>query len=154
MRVLSGIAALFFVYLALIPGGLIFSVWDSACSGGGCETSLLSRIAFTLLYGLCLAVVLGTAALFANHAVRGTLESQERLPTALLISAFVTGGATFVLFCVAYPLDGAAAGGLAGAGYLALRMRGRDGSGGGAGGGEPGRLNGHRPAVNGHRPHG
>ena len=126
MRVLAAIGALLFAYLALIPGGLIFSVWDSACSGGSCETSLLSRVAFTLLYGLCLAAVLGTAALFADHALRGTLATQQRLPRALLGTAFVAGGATFVLFCVAYPLGGAVAGGVAGVGYVALRVAGRD----------------------------
>lgn len=126
MRVLAGFGALLFAYLALIPGGLVFSVWDSACSGGSCETSLFSRLAFTVLYGLCLAAVLGTAALFADHALRGTLASQERLPRALLVSAFVIGGATFVLFCVAYPVGGALAAAVAALGYAALWLRGRD----------------------------
>ena len=125
MRVLAAIGALLFAYLALIPGGLILSVWDSACSGGSCETSLLSRLAFTVLYGLCLAAVLGSAAAFAGHALRGTLAGQERLSRALLVSAFVIGGATFILFCVAYPLGGALAGAVAAAGYTALRLRGR-----------------------------
>ena len=126
MRVLAAIGALLFAYLALIPGGLLVSVWDSACSGGSCETSLFSRLAFTVLYGLCLVAVLGSAAAFAGHALRGTLASQERLSRALLASAFVIGGATFVLFCVAYPLGGALAGAIAAAGYAALRLRGRD----------------------------
>ena len=40
-----------------------WSAWDSACSGGSCETSLFSRLAFTVLYGLCLAAVFGFALL-------------------------------------------------------------------------------------------
>lgn len=144
MRVLAGLAALLFAYLALIPGGLIFSVWDSACSGGGCETSLTSRVAFTLIYGLCLVAVAGTAAAFAAHAFRGTLESQERLPRALAGSAVVIGGATFVLFCVAFPLGGAIAAALAGAGFAALRLCGRE-RGGTRGPAELGRVNGHGP---------
>jgi hypothetical protein len=142
VRFLAGLGALLFAYLALIPGGLIFSVWDDACSGGECESSLFSRIAFTLLYGACLAAVLGTAAAFAHHALRGTFETQERLARAMMISAFVVGGATFVLFCVAVPLGGAIAGAIAAGGYLLLRLRQRreDTP---AGGVE--RVNGHRP---------
>ena len=145
MRLLAGLAALLFAYLALIPGGLIFSVWDSACAGGDCETSLLSRLLFTLLYALCLVAVLGNAVLFAAHAARGTLESQERLPRALGASAFVVGGASFVLFWVAYPLGGTIAAGLAAAAYVALRLRGRDRDGGSDGAAAAARVNGHRP---------
>ena len=142
VRFLAGLGALLFAYLALIPAGLIFSVWDDACSGPGCESSLLSRIGFTLLYGICLAAVLGTAAAFADHALRGTHATQERLRSAMTVSAFAVGGVTFVLFCIAVPLGGTIAAAVAATGYVLLRLHGRreDAPSVGAE-----RVNGHRP---------
>lgn len=131
-----------FAYLALIPAGLIFSVWDDACSGGGCESSLLSRLAFTALYAICLAAVLGTGAAFAHHALRGTLASQERLQRTMTVAAFVVGGVTFVLFCIAVPLGGAIAAAIAATGFVLLRHRGR----------RPEVVPGGAERVNGHRP--
>jgi hypothetical protein len=54
----------------------------------------------------------------------------------------VVGGATFVLFCVAFPLGGATAGAIAATGYLLLRIRAR----------REDRLPGGSERVNGHRP--
>ena len=134
MRVLAALGALLFLYLAIIPAGLIYSTFDSACDGDACETTLLSQIFFTALYGACLAAILGTAGLFAAYAARGTLETQQRLPRALAVTGSVVGIAVFALFVLAFPLGGAIALTLAVAGYALVRLKAaRDGGGGSAG---------------------
>lgn len=153
MRFLAALGALLFLYLAIIPAGLIYSTLDSACAGGACETSVLSRVLFTALYGACLLAIVGTAGLFAAYAVRGTLETQQRLPRAMALTGSVVGIALFVLFAVAFPLGGAVALALAAGGYLGVRVharRGQEAEPGSdpSGNGHP-RLNGH--SENGHR---
>ena len=122
MRALAGLGAVVFLYLALIPGGLIYSTLDSACAGEGCESSLGSRIAFTAIYGVCLVAVLGTAALFANYALTGALSAEARLSRAMALTGAVIGAALFVLFTVAFPIGGAIALLLAAVGYLTVRL--------------------------------
>ena len=127
MRALSGLAALVFLYLALIPAGLIYSTVDSACAGSGCETSIPSRVLFTVVYATCLAALLGTAGVFAHHAATGAIETQHRLPRALALTGIVIGIALIVLFSFAYPLGGAIAVALAAAAYLLVRRQARRG---------------------------
>lgn len=126
MRVLAGLGALLFLYLAIIPAGLIYSTLDSACAGAACETSVVSRVGFTVLYGACLAAILGTAGLFAHYAASGREEAQSRLPRALALTGSIVGAALFVLFLVAFPVAGASVLALALAGYLGVRIAGRD----------------------------
>lgn len=160
MRLLAGLGALFFAYLALIPAGLVYSTLESACAGGSCETSLLSKVGFTILYSVCLAAVLGTAGLFAAYAVTGRVEPLGRLPPALAVTAAVIGTAVFVLFFVAFPLGGGVALAAAALGYtgVRLRMRGEGGrrGGDGGGGGSPERLApiDPQPSSNGHSTNG
>lgn len=141
MRVLCALGAIVFLYLALIPAGLVASTLDSACAGEACETSVLSRVGFTALYGLCLVALLGSALLFANHAIRLDGRSGERLVRSLALTGAVVGITLFVLFFVAFPLGGLVALGVAGVVYYALfRLRERD--------------RGPDPSGNGHRPGG
>ncbi|HKJ36246.1 MAG TPA: hypothetical protein VKA36_06740 [Solirubrobacterales bacterium] len=121
MRVLAGIGAFVFLYLALIPAGLIYSTLDSACAGPGCESSTAAKVAFTAIYSLCLIAVLGTAALFAGYAATGSATAAHRLPRALAATGGVIGAALFVLFAVAFPLGGAVALALALLGFAAVR---------------------------------
>jgi hypothetical protein len=125
VRVLVGIGALLFLYLALIPAGLIYSTLDSACAGEACETSVASKVAFSLLYAACLVAVLGTAALFAHYAATGSPAAQRRIPRALGLTGAVIGAALFALFLVAFPLGGAVALGLALASFFLIRLRSR-----------------------------
>ena len=122
MRVISGLGAALFLYLALIPAGLIYSTLDSACSAAACETSVLSRVLFTALYAVCLAALLVTAALFADHAARGTPAAQQRLPRALAVTGSIAGIAVFALFLVAFPVPASVALAIAGAGYGLVRL--------------------------------
>lgn len=144
MRVLAAIGTIGFLYLAVIPAGLVYSTLDSACAGQGCETSTASKVALTAIYGACLVAVLGTAALFAAHAASGSHRSQERLVRGLTVSAKVIGLALLALFTIAFPLGAAIALAAAGGGFavvhrLADRARRRI-PGPGANG--PGSLNG------------
>ena len=109
MRILSGLGAMTFLYLAVIPSGLIYSTLDSACAGPGCEVSTLAQVLLSALYATCALVLLGAAAAFADHALHGHLETQQRLPRVLTASALVIGIALFAMFSAAYPLGGAIA---------------------------------------------
>lgn len=150
MRVLCGFGAVVLLYLAVIPVGLTYSTFDSACAGPGCESSTLLRLALAVIYVACAAALLGSAALFAAYAARGGLGAQRRLPRALAVSGGVIGIATFGLFLIAYPVGGAFALAPALATYLLVRRSGRrrvEASSGGS----PNGHGGHAPAVNGHR---
>jgi hypothetical protein len=143
MRILSGLGALTFLYLAVIPSGLIYSTLNSACAGPGCEVSTLAQVLLTALYASCALALLGTAAVFADHALRGRLETQQRLPRALTVSALVIGIALFAMFSAAYPLGGAIAALLAAitGGWIWLLNRTRAGP----------QQDGFIPSANGHR---
>jgi hypothetical protein len=121
--VLSALAAILFLYLALIPGGLIVFTLDSACAGEACETSVPAGVVLTVLYGLCLVALLAAAALFAGHARRMTVASQERLVRFLPVVGAVVGVTLYALFLVASPLYALVALALAVAAYVALRLR-------------------------------
>ena len=122
MRFVSVLGALLFAYLAVIPFGLVISTLDSACAGAGCETSLPSKVVFTLLYGICLLALAGTAALFAAHAALVTGRSQERLVGGLLASAAIVAVVAFCLFFVAYPLGAVITLFIGATTYAGLRM--------------------------------
>ena len=109
MRVVSGIGAIVFGWLALIPFSLIASTFDSACTGPGCETPLPLEVLLVALYCLTLLVLGGAALVFADHAVRGRPEALARQPLALRACAAVVGVTLFVLFCATTPIGGAVA---------------------------------------------
>lgn len=121
VRILSGLGALFFVYLALIPGGLIGSTLDSSCAGSGCETSLLSKVAFTAIYGLCGLALVGVAAALANHTLRGTVATERRVQRGLAGAAVIFAGSAFALFAFVYPIAGGVGLLLAAVIYLTLK---------------------------------
>ncbi len=123
MRVLAGVGAIVFLYLGLIPGGLVYSTLDSACAGSGCETSTLSKIGFTALYSLCLVAIWGSAALFAHHAWRGQIETQDRLVRGLIASAAIIGLTVFVIFALTEPLGGGIAFAAALVAYVSIVRR-------------------------------
>ncbi len=125
MRVLSALGSVLFLYLAVIPAGLINATLDSACAGPACETSVLSGIVFTLVYAVCAVAILATAGLFAHFAVAGSLEAQRRLPRALALTALAVGICAFLLFAVAEPAGGLLAAALAAGTYLLVATQGR-----------------------------
>ncbi len=104
MRFVAALGALVFLYLALIPGGLLLSTLDSACAGEGCDSSPAASAFFSFLYTACLITLVGTAGLFAHHAVRGSIETQQRLPRGMAASMAVIALTTFSLFAFAWPL--------------------------------------------------
>jgi hypothetical protein len=125
VRIISAVGAALFVYLAVIPAGLIFATLDSACAGPACETSVLSRIVFTLVYAACAVAILATAGLLARYTALGTPEVQRQLPRALAVTGFAIGGCAFLLFALAEPAGGLVAAALGGGTYLAVVTRGR-----------------------------
>ena len=150
MRVLCGIGAFVLLYLAVIPIGLTYSSFDSACAGPGCESSTLLRLALTLIYVACAVVLLGSAGLFAAYAARGGLGAERRLPRALAVTGAVVGIATFSLFLIAYPVGGVFALSLAVATYVLVRFSGRRRVGDPPGPSTNGHKR-HAPVANGHR---
>ncbi len=148
MRVLCGLGALVFLYLAVIPSGLIYSTLDSACAGPGCEVSTVSQILLIVLYGACALALLGTALVFTDYALRARPGAERRIGRALRLAALVIGIALFLMFSAAYPLGGAIATGLAAItwGWIWIVDRDRDRGGGPDHGAA---TNGHD--ANGHR---
>ncbi len=81
MRVVSGLGAALFAYLALIPFTLIANAFDNSCAGTGCETPLTIEVLFVALYLASLLVLGATAVLFADHALRGRRETLAWSPS-------------------------------------------------------------------------
>ena len=106
MRVVSGIGAAVFAYLALIPFTLIVNAFDNSCAGTGCETPLAIEVLFVALYLASLIVLGATAVLFADHALRGRPETLNRVPVALRACGAVIGVTLFLLFCTISPIGG------------------------------------------------
>jgi hypothetical protein len=106
MRVVSGIGAVVFGWLALIPFSLIASTFDNACTGPGCETPLPIEVLFVALYCTTLLVLGGTAVVFADHAVRGRPEALALEPVALRACGAVVAVTLFLIFCTSWPIAG------------------------------------------------
>jgi hypothetical protein len=106
MRIVSGIGAVVFGWLALIPFSLIVSTFDNACTGPGCETPLPVEVLFVALYCLTLLALGGTAVVFADHAIRGRAETLALEPVALRVCGAVVGVTLFLLFCTIAPVGG------------------------------------------------
>lgn len=106
MRVLAGLGSLFFLYLALIPAGLVGSTLDSACAGELCETSGLGKAGLTLLYGLTASALIATGGSMAAFAMRGTQTWSERIIAGLQLSTAAIGLTLFVLFTLTMPVGG------------------------------------------------
>jgi hypothetical protein len=139
VRVLTGLGALLFAYLALIPIGLIGSLLDSSCAGAGCERELAIQIPLGLLYAACLLAVLGTAVALATHAATGSLPAQRRIGGALAVTTGVVSVTLFALFALAFPLGAAICAGVATLTLTVLWLVNREPRGPRAG------PNGHRP---------
>ncbi len=142
MRLLAALGAMLFLYLAVIPAGLVYSTIDSACQGAGCNTPFFARVGLVTLYSACFVAIFGTATLFARHALAGSIETQDRLVSGLRVSAAVIGFTLFVLFAIATPLGGVIALVPAIAGYVLISRCAPDAGGNG-------KTNGHGHGVNG-----
>lgn len=121
MRVIAGIGAVLFAYLALIPGGLVVATLDNSCDG--CDEDLAVAIVLTAAYVLCFLGLVVTAFSLASYAVRPSVEAGRRVATALSIAAGVTGLTLFALFVVAFPVEGIAIASIGVGLYLWLRAR-------------------------------
>ena len=121
MRVIAGLGAVLFAYLALIPGGLVFATLDNSCDG--CDEDLAVAIVLTLAYTLCFLGLVATSFSLASYALRPTLEAGRRVGTALAIAAGVTGLTLFALLTVAFPFAGLAIAAIGVGLYLWLRAR-------------------------------
>jgi hypothetical protein len=121
MRVIAGIGAIVFIYLALIPGGLVFATLDNSCEG--CDEDLAVTVVLTAAYVLCFLGVAATAFALAAYAVRPGVEELRRVGTALAVAAGATGVALFALFLVAFPVAAVTIAALGAGVYLWLRAR-------------------------------
>lgn len=103
MRVISGLGAVLFAYLTLIPAELIGATLNSACAGGTCETTFAAELLLTTVYALSAVALGGTAVLLAHHASTGADRSLRLVPTALGGCAAAVAATLFVLFASASP---------------------------------------------------
>jgi hypothetical protein len=139
MRVLTGLGALLFAYLTLIPVGLLGSLLDSACAGAGCERDLPIQILLGVLYAACLLAIAATALALLAYTVSGSLPAQRRIGTALAAAAAIVSATLFALFALAFPLGAAICGGIAALTLAVIWLVNRSPRGPRAG------SNGHRP---------
>jgi hypothetical protein len=121
MRVIAGLGAVLFAYLALIPGGLVFATLDNSCDG--CGEDLAVAIVLTAAYVLCFLGLLVAALSLARYALHPGSEEGSRVGTALAIAAALTGLTLFALFVVAFPIGGVAIAAIGAGLYLWLRAR-------------------------------
>lgn len=104
MRIVAGIGALLFAYLALVPGGLVLSTLDSPCAGGTCGTGLGSDIVLVVTYGATLAAIAGTSAALSLYAIRPTAGGERLIRRMLGLSVAAVALAFLVIFAIAQPV--------------------------------------------------
>jgi hypothetical protein len=121
MRVIAGLGAVLFLYLALIPGGLVVATLDNSCDG--CDEDLTVAIVLTAAYVLCFLGLLVTAFSLAAYAAHPGTEEGKRVGTALAVAAGATALTLFALLVVAFPIGGVVIGAIGLGLYLRLRAR-------------------------------
>lgn len=104
MRIVAAIGSIVFAYLAIVPGGLILSTFDSACSGGTCGTGLGSDILLTATYGAAFLAIAGTSAALSLYAFRPTVSGERWIRRMLGASVATVGVAFGVLFALGEPI--------------------------------------------------
>jgi uncharacterized BrkB/YihY/UPF0761 family membrane protein len=122
VRVLAALGALFFAYLAVIPGAVVGATVDSACAGSQCGYSPPVTVYLVLAFGataLALAVSAIAMALYAarpssraERLVRISLQASVALVGFLLLSEVAlphpVAALVIVTVCVPVALIGAA----------------------------------------------
>lgn len=125
MRWLSLLGAFVFAYLAIIPAGLVIAIFDSACAGGDCQTSLARDIILGVIYVAAFVSVAGTSVIMAANFFRHGLRT-ERLMRFWLVASLATIGTTlFAHFALAFPLAATFTLGVGGMVYGTLRYMNR-----------------------------
>jgi hypothetical protein len=104
MRIVAGIGALLFAYLALVPGGLVLSTLDSPCAGGTCGTGPGSDIILVLAYGAALAAIAGTSAALSLYTFRPTAAGERLIRRMLGFCVAAVALALLVIFAIAQPV--------------------------------------------------
>jgi hypothetical protein len=120
VRIVAGIGSVVFAYLALVPGGLLLSTLDSACSGGTCGTGLGSDILLTVTYAATLLAIGGTSAALSLYAFRPTVSGERRIRRMLSASVVAVAVTLLVLFALAEPLAALVTGAIGGGTYAVL----------------------------------
>ncbi len=142
MRIIAGLGAFLFAYLAIIPAGLVASTLDPACAGGECETPLAQDVLFVALYGIACLAVAGCAGALGLYAMRPSVAGERKIRLAL-VSALATIGATlFALFALTEPLAALAVFAIGATTYTLISRNMRE-EGPPASSNGHGRLNGH-----------
>lgn len=91
MRVLAALGALFFAYLAVIPGAFIGATVDSACAGPQCGYSPPLTVYLVVAFGATALALAASAVTMATYAVRPS-RSNERLVTLSLKASVASVG--------------------------------------------------------------
>jgi len=91
VRVLAALGALFFAYLAVIPGAFIGATVDSACAGPQCGYSPPLTVYLVVAFGATALALAASAVTMATYAVRPS-RSNERLVTLSLKASVASVG--------------------------------------------------------------
>ncbi len=100
MRIVTGIGAFGFAWLALIPVALLAYTFDSGCSAPGCGTALPVEVVLVALYGAIMLTVGATMLLLADYTVRARPRSLALVPVALRACAVAVGLTLFFFVCL------------------------------------------------------
>lgn len=105
VRVMAALGAGAFVYLSLIPGGLIIASLDPACSGTECGVSTLGDILLVIVYSIAFMALLTSAASFAWLGIEPhSAAASRRLVRVLGATAIAAGLAMFAVFAIGSPV--------------------------------------------------
>jgi uncharacterized BrkB/YihY/UPF0761 family membrane protein len=121
MRWLLLAGSIVFAYLALVPGGLLLSVADSACAGPDCDQPLAEDLVLGVLYGLCFAAMVACSGAMTLYFFRTTVSGERLIRRALLGAVAAVGLTLLAHFALAFPFAALATFGIGGAVYGTLR---------------------------------
>ena len=104
MRWLVLAGSVVFVYLALIPGGLVVSTLDSACAGPECDQPLAEDIFLGVLYALSFVTLVACSAAMSFYFFRTTVQGERLIRRALVAAVAVAGVTLLAQFALELPV--------------------------------------------------
>jgi hypothetical protein len=87
VRVIAALGAVFFAYLAIIPGAVVGATVDPACAGSQCSYSAPVTVYLVVVFAATALVLAGSAVSLMLYAARPTARNAGLIGTALKASA-------------------------------------------------------------------
>jgi len=104
VRLIAALGAVFFAYLAVIPGVVVGATVDSACAGSQCGYSPPVTVYLVVAFGATALVLAAAAVTMAIYATRPSRVNERLVRTSLKASAALIGVLLLSEIALPHPL--------------------------------------------------